>query len=164
MYKCESWTTKKAEHWRIDAFELWCWRRLLRVSWTVRRSNQAVLRKSTLFIGRSDAETEAKLQYLATWREETALWKRPWCRGRLKAGGEYGNRLLMASLTQWTQVWANSGRWWRTGKPGVLQCMGLQKNWTWLSDLTTTNLHFQGWFVSMRPVLRIVAAYAVGIV
>ena len=61
MYVCESWTVKKAEHWRIDAFELWCWRRLLRVPWTARRSNQSHPKgnQSWIFIGRTDAEAES---------------------------------------------------------------------------------------------------------
>ena len=59
MYGCESWTIKKADHRRIDAFELWCWRRLLRVPWTARRSNQSILKKSVLgFIGRANVEAE----------------------------------------------------------------------------------------------------------
>ena len=61
MYGCESWTIKKAEHWRIDAFELWCWRRLLRVPWTARRSNQSILKISPVFIGRTDAEAETPI-------------------------------------------------------------------------------------------------------
>ena len=67
---------------------------------------------------------------LATWCEELTHWKRPWCFERLKARGEGDNRGWdgwMASLTQWTRIWASSGRWWRTGKPGVLQSMGLQR-------------------------------------
>ena len=70
-----------------------------------------------------------KLKLLATWHEEPTLWKTPWCWERLKAGGEGDNRGWdgwMASPTQWTWVWANSGRWWKTGKPGVLQSMGSQ--------------------------------------
>ena len=59
MYGCESWTVKKAQHWRIDAFELWCWRRLLRVPWTARRSNQSILKEiSRVFFGKNDAKTE----------------------------------------------------------------------------------------------------------
>ena len=63
MYGCESWTTKKAEHRRIDAFELWCWRRLLRVPWTARRSNQSILKgdQSWVFVGRTDAEAETPI-------------------------------------------------------------------------------------------------------
>ena len=59
MYGCQSWTIKKVEHQRIDTFELWCWRRLLRVPWTARRSNQSVLKEIIIFIGRTDAEAEA---------------------------------------------------------------------------------------------------------
>ena len=59
MYRCESWTTKKVEHRRIDVFKLWCWRRLLRVSWTARRSSQSILKEIRVFIGRTDAEAEA---------------------------------------------------------------------------------------------------------
>ena len=63
MYRCESWTKKKAERWRIDAFELWCWRRLLRVPWTARRSNQSYPKgnQSWIFIGRTDAEAETPI-------------------------------------------------------------------------------------------------------
>ena len=64
MYGCENWTIKKAEQWRIDAFELWCWRRLLRVLWTARRPNQSILKKISpeyLFIGRTAAETETPI-------------------------------------------------------------------------------------------------------
>ena len=61
MYGCEIWTIKKSEHQRIDAFELWCWRRLLRVPWTARRSNQSILKEISLFIGRIDAEAESPI-------------------------------------------------------------------------------------------------------
>ena len=68
MYGCESWTIKKAERQRTDAFELWCWRRILRVPWTARRSNQSILKKiNPVFIGRTDAEAEA----LILWSPET---------------------------------------------------------------------------------------------
>ena len=108
MYGCESWTTKKAEHWRIDAFELWCWRRLLRVPWTARRSNQSIPKgnKSWIFIGRTDNGRWSS-NILATWCEEVTYEKRPWCWQRLKAGGERDDRRWdgwMASLTQWTWI------------------------------------------------------------
>ena len=63
MYGCQSWTIKKAEHRRIDAFELWCWRRLLRVPWTARRSNQSILKEINpeIFIGRTNVEAEAPI-------------------------------------------------------------------------------------------------------
>ena len=75
MYGCESWTVKKAEHGRINAFELWCWRRLLRVTWTARRSNQSIL-KDRVFIGRTDAEAETPILWppdVQSW----LIWKDP---------------------------------------------------------------------------------------
>ena len=104
MYRCESWTIKKAECQRINAFELQCWRRLLRIPWTARRSNQSILKKSTLNIHWKDQCWSCNT--LAPWCEEPALWKRPWCWKGLKARGEGGNRGWdgwMASSTQ--QSW-----------------------------------------------------------
>ena len=86
MYRCESWTIKKAEPWRTDAFELWCWRRLLRVPWTARRSNQSILKESTLNIHWKDCCWSSNTS--ATWCKEPTHWKRPWCWEKLKAGGE----------------------------------------------------------------------------
>ena len=126
MYGCESWTIKKAEHRRIDAFELWHWSRLLRVPWTARRSNQSILMEITVNINWKDWGWSWSSDSLATWCKVPTRWKRPWCWVRLRAGGAVGDRgwdRWMASLTQWTRVWANSGREWRTGKPGVLQSM-----------------------------------------
>ena len=97
MYGCESWTLKKAEHWRTDAFELWCWRRLLRVPWTARRSNQSILKIS------------------------------PGCslEGRWMA------------ITDSMDMSLSNGSWWWTGKPGVLQSVGLQSvGHKWVTELT----------------------------
>ena len=117
MYGCESWVIKKAEQWRIDAFELWCWRRLLRILWTARRSNQPILK-----------EISKGLTHL----------KRPWCWERLRAG-EGDNRGWdgwMASPTQWTWVWVDSGSWWWTGRPGMLQSMESQRlGHNWVTEL-----------------------------
>ena len=77
MYGCENWTVKKAEHRRIDAFELWCWRRLLRVPWTARRSNQSILKKTSPGCSLEGLMLRLKLQYLATSCEELTHWKRP---------------------------------------------------------------------------------------
>ena len=77
MYGCESWTVKKAEHWRIDAFELWCWRRLLRVPWTARRSNQSILK--VLGVHWKDWCWGWNSNTLATSCEKLTHWKRPWC-------------------------------------------------------------------------------------
>ena len=89
MYRYESWIIKKAECWRTDAFELWCWRRLLRVPWTARRSSQSIL-KSILNIHWKNWCWSSST--LATWCKELTHWKRPWCWERLKSGGEGGNR------------------------------------------------------------------------
>ena len=131
MYGCESWTIKKAECQRIEAFELWCLRRLLRVLWTARRSNQSILREIILEYSWEGLMLKLILHTLATWCEEVTPWKIPWCWERLKAGGEEkgmtGWDSWMASLTQWTWFWVDSRSWWRTGKPGVLQSMGSQR-------------------------------------
>ena len=149
MYGCESWTIKKAEHQRIDAFELWCWRRLLRVSWTARRFNQSILKETSPEYSLKDWSWSWNSNTLATWWEDSSThWKRPWCWERSKVGGEGDDRGWdgwMASPTWWTWVWVGSGSWWWTGKPDVLQSMGLQRvghdwatelNWTWTEKLT----------------------------
>ena len=141
IYGCESWTVKKAEHWRTDAFELWCWRKLLRVPWTARRCNQSVLKEISSEYSLEGLMLKLKLHdTLATWCKEQTHWKRPYCWGRLRAGGEGDNRGWdgwMALPTWWMWVWASSESWWCTGKPGVQQSMELQ-SWTWLSDWTET--------------------------
>ena len=135
MYGCESWTMKKAECQRINAFELWCRRRLLRVPWTARRSNQSILKRSVLNIHWRDWCWGWSSSTLATWCEELTHWKRPWCWEGLKAGGEGDDRGWdgwMASPIQWTWVWASSRSWWWTGKPGSCKesDMTEQLNWT----------------------------------
>ena len=104
MYGCESWTRKKPECQRIDAFELWCWRRLLRVPWTARRSNQSILKEICPEYSLERLMLNLKLQSFGhlMWRTH---WKRPCCWERLKAGGEGDNRGWggwMALLSQWT--------------------------------------------------------------
>ena len=138
MYGCESWTVKKAEQWRIDAFELWCCRRLLRVPWIERRTNQSILKEISPDYSLERLMLKLKLQYLATWCEELTHFKRPWCWERLKAG-EGDNRGWggwMASPTWWTWVWVGSGSWWWTGKPGMLQSMGSHRvKHNWVTEL-----------------------------
>ena len=104
MYICESWTIKKAEHQIIDHFKLWCWRKLLRVPWTAR--------KSTLNIHWKDWCWSWSFSNLSTWCKELTHWKRLWCWERLRAGeeGDRGWDGWMASLTRWTWVWASSRR------------------------------------------------------
>ena len=92
MYECESWTIKKAEHRRIDAFELWCWRRLLRVSWTERRSNQSILKENSPGCSLEGLMLKLNSNILATWCKELTHLERPWCWETLKAGGEGDKR------------------------------------------------------------------------
>ena len=93
IYRCESWTVKKAECQRIDAFELWCWRRLLRVPWTARRSNQSILKEiSPGCVHWKDWCWSWNSNTLATWCEELTHLKRPWCWERLKVAGEEDDR------------------------------------------------------------------------
>ena len=127
MYGCESWTIKKADYRRVDAFELWCWRRLLRVPWTARRSNQSILKEISPRCSLEGLMLKLKLT-LATRCEELTYLKRPWFWERLRAGGEGDDRGWdgwMASPTRWTWVWVDSGSWWWTGRPGVLRFMEL---------------------------------------
>ena len=127
MYGCESWTIKKAEHRRTDAFELWCWISLLRVPWTAMRSNQSILKEISPKYSLEGLMLKLKLQYLAIWCEKLTLLKRLWSWERLKVGVEGDDKGLdgwMASPTQWTWVWVNSGSWQWTGRPGILQSMG----------------------------------------
>ena len=146
MFGCERWTKKKAEHWRIDAFELWCWRRLLRVPWTARRSNQSILKEISPRCSLEGQMLKVKLQYFGHLMEELTHWKRPWCWEVLGAGGEGDDRGWngwMASLTWWTWVWVNFRSWWWTGRPGVLQFMGLQRvGHDWVNELNWTELNW----------------------
>ena len=108
---CESWTIKKAEHWRIDAFELWFWRRLLRVPWTAKRSNQSILKEISPEYSLEGLMLKLKLQYFGHLMRRMIHLKRPWYWEGLKAGGEGDDRGRdgwMASPTQWTWVWVNS--------------------------------------------------------
>ena len=92
MYGCESWSIKKTERRRTDAFELWCWRRLLSVPWTARRYNQSILKEISLEFHWKDKYWSWNCDTLATWCEELTPWKRPQCCERLKAGAEGDDR------------------------------------------------------------------------
>ena len=115
MYRCESWTIKKAECQRIDAFELWCWRRLLRVPWAARRYNQSILKEISPQYSLEGLMLKLKLQYFGHLMWRTDSLEKILIMERLKAGGEGNSRGWddwMASPTWWTCVWASSGNWW----------------------------------------------------
>ena len=167
MYECESWTIKKDECWRIDAFELWCWRRLLRVPWTARRSNPSILREISPEYSSEGLMLTLKLQYFGHLMQRTDSLERPWCWERLK-GAEGDNRGWYgwkASPTWWTWVWVSSGNWWWTGKPGVQQSMGFRRvghdwvtklNWTDCSDESMCHLalHANTWLLLLITPLQ----------
>ena len=116
MYRYGSWTIRKAECRRIDDFEVWCWRRLLRVPWTARRSNQSILKEINPKYSLKGLILKL-IQYFGHWMQS------PWCWERLKAGGEGDDRGWdgwMASLTQWTWAWANL--WEMVDGQGNLVC------------------------------------------
>ena len=146
MYGCESLTIKKAEH-QIIAFELWCWRRLLRVPWTSRRSNQSILKKSVLNIHWKDWCWSRNSNTLATWCVELTHYKSPWFWEELKAWGGRDDRgwyRCMASPIQWTCVWVRSRSRWQMGRPGVLQSMGLLRvGHDWTTELNWTHPNAQ---------------------
>ena len=153
MYGCESWTIKKAKCWRTNAFELWCWRRLLRVPWTARRSNLSILKEISPEYSLLGLMLKLKLQYFGHLIWRTDLLEKSWFWERLKAGGEGDDRGWdgwLVSPTQWTWVWASSGSWWWTGKPGVLQCVGLQRvRHDWVTELNFCHTsHFHIWVCS----------------
>ena len=151
MYGCESWTIKKAERRRTDAFQLWCWRRLLRVPWTARRSNQSILKEISPGCSLEGTEVLPVLKYwswswnsrtLATSCEELTHWKKT-----LVLGGIGGRRRRGWQRMRWLDGITDSRdmslselrSWWWTGRPGVLQFMGSwrvgheQLNWTELN-------------------------------
>ena len=138
MYGCENCTTKKADHQRIDAFEVWCWRRLLRVPWTARRSNQSILKISP-GCSLEGLMLKLKLQYFGHLMWRTDLFEKTLKLGKIEGGRRRDYRAWdgwMVSPTWWTWVWVSSGSWWWTGRPGLLQSMGSQRvGHDWATEL-----------------------------
>ena len=136
MYGWNSWAVKKAECRRIDAFEL-CWRRLLRVPWTARRSNQSILKEISPECSLEGLKLKLKLQYFGHLARRGDSLEKTLMRGKTEGGRREWQRMRwLDGITDSTNmIWVNSGNWWWTGRPGVLR-HGVAKNQTRLSDWT----------------------------
>ena len=140
-YGCESWTIKKAQCQRIDAFELWCWRRLLRVPWTARRSNQSILKEISPEYSLEGLMLKLKPQYFGPLMQRTDSLEKTLMLGKIEGRRRWGG--WMASPTLWTWVWASSGSWHWTRKPGMLLSMGITKSQTQLNYWTELIYHIR---------------------
>ena len=153
MYGCESWTIKKTKHEIIDAFELWCWRRLLRVPWTARKSNQSILKEISPGCSLEVLMLKMQFQYFGHLMQRVDSLEKTLILGGI--GGRRRGRQRMAGwhhLLDGCRVWVNSRSWWCTGRPGVLQFMGSQSvghterlNWK-NNNKTNTNNNAQKLF------------------
>ena len=145
MYGCESWTVKKAEHRTIDAFELWRWRRLLRVPWTARRSNQSILKEISPGCSLEGLILKLKLQYVGHLMQRADSFEKALMLGKIEGRRKRGwqrRKYWMASPTRWTWVWVNSGSWWWTEGPSVLWFKGSQRvGQDWLNELNWTDVY-----------------------
>ena len=145
MYGCESWTVKKAECRRMDAFELWCWRRLLRVPWTARRSNQSILKEISPGCSLEGLMLKLKLQYCGHLMRRAGSFKKTLMLGKIE-----GRRRRRRQRVRWLDgitdsmdmSLGNSGTWWWTGRPGRVVVHGIAKSQTRLSDWTELKLTY----------------------
>ena len=140
MYGCESRTVKKAEHWRIDAFELWCWRRLLRVPWTARRSNQSILKEIIPGCSLEWLMLKLKLHYFGHLMRRADSLEKTLILGKIEDERRRGRQRMrwMDDLTNSMDMsLVNSSSWWWTGRPCILQFMQLLRvGHDWATELS----------------------------
>ena len=141
MYGCGSWTIKKTERGRIDAFELWCWRRLLRVPWTARRPNQSILKEISPECSLERLMLKLKLQYYGHLMRRTDSLEKTLMRGKIEGRRRRGRQRMrrLDGINNPMDMTFNSGSWLWTGRPGVLCFMGSQ--WArhdWITELNRT--------------------------
>ena len=140
MYGCESWSIKKAEYWRIETFELWCWRRLLRVPWTARRSNQSILKEISPECSLEGLMLNLKLQYLGHLMRRADSFEKTLMLGKIERKRRRGWQRMrwLDGITHSMDMRLGKLRWW-TGRPGVLQFMGSQRvGHDWATELNWT--------------------------
>ena len=155
MYGCERWTIKKAEPWRIEAFQLWCWRRLFRVPWTARRSNLSILKEISPGCSLEGLMLKLKLQYFGHLMQRTDSFEKTLMLGKIEGRRRRGQQRMrwLDGITDSMDmgVWVNSGSWWWTGRPGVLWFMGLQRvGHDWATELNWTELKTK-YFSFLKP-------------
>ena len=138
---CESRTIKKAECWRTDVFELWCWRRLLRVPWTTRRSNQSILMEICPECSLEGLMLKLKLQYLDHLMQRIDSLEKTLNLGKMEGRRRRGRQRMrwLDGITDSMDM-ASSGNWWWTEKPGMLQSTGVVQSWTWQCEWRKLNL------------------------
>ena len=145
MYGCESWTIKKAERQKIDAFELWCWRRLLRVPWTARRSSQSIPKEISAGCSLEGLMVKLKFQYFGLLMRRADLFEKTLMLGKIEGRRRRGQqriRWLDGITDSMDRVWMSSGNCWWTGKPGVFWSMGWHRvGHNWVTELNWTELH-----------------------